>query len=70
MDGRNRRRNSQDPKNKAEEDHHLGSLKANIDKLRRGKVESIMYLGGAKGESFNVIKSGDAWAVLIGFLSV
>ena len=51
-------------------DHHLGSLKAKIAKLRRNKVESIMYSGWAKGESFDAIKSGDAWEGLTGFPSV
>jgi len=38
---RNRRRNSQDPKNKAKEDDHLGSLKSKIANLRRDQIESI-----------------------------
>ena len=56
-------------KNKATEDH-LGLLKARIAKLRREQVESIMRSGGAKGEGFDVIKSGDARIGLIGFPSV
>ena len=46
-------------KNKATEGH-LGLLKARIAKLRREQVESIMRSGGAKGEGFDVIKSGDS----------
>ena len=56
-------------KNKATEGH-LGLLKARIAKLRREQVESIMRSGGAKGEGFDVIKSGDARIGLIGFPSV
>ena len=41
MDSRNRRRNSQGPKNKAIE-AHLGLLKSRIAKLRREQVESIL----------------------------
>ena len=46
---------------------HLGLLKEKIANLGRDQVESIMSSGGTKGESFNVIKSGDDWAGLIGF---
>jgi small GTP-binding protein len=56
-------------KNKATEGH-LGLLKARIAKLRREQVESIMRSGGAKGEGFDVMKSGDARIGLIGFPSV
>ena len=56
-------------KNKATEGH-LGLLKARIAKLRREQVETIMRSGGAKGEGFDVIKSGDARIGLIGFPSV
>ena len=31
---------------------------------------TVMYSGGAKGESLDVIKSGDAWAGLTGFPSI
>jgi len=55
-------------KNKATE-HHLGTLKAKIAKLRS------QLLAGPKGtsqpgEGFDVMKSGDARAALIGFPSV
>ena len=56
-------------KNKATEGH-LGLLKARIAKLRREQVETIMRSGGAKGEGFDVMKSGDARIGLIGFPSV
>lgn len=56
-------------KNKATEGH-LGLLKAKLAKLRREQVDQVMKSGGAKGEGFDVIKSGDARIGLIGFPSV
>ena len=49
---------------------HLGLLKAKIAKLHREHVESIILSGGAKGEGFDVIKSGETHIGLIGFPSV
>ena len=56
-------------KNKAKEGH-LGLLKARIAKLHREQVESIKHSGGAKGEGFDVIKSGEIHIGLIDFPSV
>jgi hypothetical protein len=54
-------------KNKATE-HHIGLLKAKIAKLRRAQLEKGP--GGGGGGGFDVTKSGDATAALIGFPSV
>jgi len=55
-------------KNKATE-YHLGLLKAKIAKLRQQLLEPSTK-AGAKGEGFDVMKSGDARVALIGFPSV
>eukprot|EP01094_Clydonella_sp_ATCC50884_P013021 TRINITY_DN23306_c0_g1_i1.p1 TRINITY_DN23306_c0_g1~~TRINITY_DN23306_c0_g1_i1.p1 ORF type:complete len:389 (+),score=110.27 TRINITY_DN23306_c0_g1_i1:74-1168(+) len=55
-------------KNKATE-HHLGLLKAKLAKLRAELLEPTGK-GGAKGEGFEVLKSGDARVALVGFPSV
>jgi len=55
-------------KNKATE-HHLGILKAKLAKYRAELLEPTGK-SGAKGEGFDVMKSGDARVALIGFPSV
>ncbi|TSK31310.1 hypothetical protein Baya_3420 [Bagarius yarrelli] len=55
-------------KNKATE-YHLGLLKAKLAKYRAQLLEPSKS-GGAKGEGFDVMKSGDARVALIGFPSV
>ncbi|RKP22233.1 hypothetical protein SYNPS1DRAFT_20306 [Syncephalis pseudoplumigaleata] len=55
-------------KNKATE-YHLGLLKAKLAKYRLQLLEPSKS-GGAKGEGFDVMKSGDARVVMIGFPSV
>ncbi|KAI9140737.1 P-loop containing nucleoside triphosphate hydrolase protein [Paraphysoderma sedebokerense] len=55
-------------KNKATE-HHLGLLKAKLAKYRLMLLEPQGGSGG-KGEGFDVMKSGDARVVMIGFPSV
>lgn len=55
-------------KNKATE-HHLGLLKAKLAKYRAQLLEPTGK-AGAKGEGFDVMKSGDARVALIGFPSV
>jgi hypothetical protein len=55
-------------KNKATE-YHLGLLKAKLAKLRTELMDGGKG-GGAKGEGFDVLKSGDARCALIGFPSV
>lgn len=55
-------------KNKATE-HHLGILKAKLAKLRAQLLEPTGKTG-AKGEGFDVMKSGDARVALVGFPSV
>jgi small GTP-binding protein len=59
---------SRTQKNKATE-HHLGILKAKLAKLRQELLEPATK-SGPKGEGFDVVKSGDARVVLIGFPSV
>lgn len=54
-------------KNKATE-YHMGVLKARLAKLKQELLEP--KVSGQKGEGFDVAKSGDARAVLIGFPSV
>uniref|UniRef100_A0A8C2XEM8 Developmentally regulated GTP binding protein 2 n=1 Tax=Cyclopterus lumpus TaxID=8103 RepID=A0A8C2XEM8_CYCLU len=54
-------------KNKATE-YHLGLLKAKLAKYRAQLLEPKST--GAKGEGFDVMKSGDARVALIGFPSV
>eukprot|EP00116_Pleurobrachia_bachei_P003809 sb/3464071/ len=54
-------------KNKATE-YHLGTLKAKLAKYRAQLLEPTGK--GAKGEGFDVMKSGDARVALIGFPSV
>lgn len=55
-------------KNKATE-YHLGLLKAKLAKYRAQLLEPVGK-AGAKGEGFDVMKSGDARCALIGFPSV
>jgi len=55
-------------KNKATE-YHLGLLKAKLAKYRVMLLEPTGK-AGAKGEGFDVMKSGDARVVMIGFPSV
>lgn len=55
-------------KNKATE-YHLGQLKAKLAKYRSQLLEP-QGKGAAKGEGFDVMKSGDARCALIGFPSV
>jgi len=55
-------------KNKATE-YHLGLLKAKLAKYRTQLMEPTGK-SGAKGEGFDVMKSGDARVALIGFPSV
>lgn len=55
-------------KNKATE-YHLGLLKAKLAKYRSQLLEPPKS-AGAKGEGFDVMKSGDARVALIGFPSV
>uniref|UniRef100_A0A915HPF4 OBG-type G domain-containing protein n=1 Tax=Romanomermis culicivorax TaxID=13658 RepID=A0A915HPF4_ROMCU len=55
-------------KNKATE-YHLGLLKAKLAKYRQQLLEPTAK-SGAKGEGFDVMRSGDARVALIGFPSV
>lgn len=55
-------------KNKATE-YHLGLLKAKLAKYRAMLLEPVGK-AGAKGEGFDVVRSGDARVALIGFPSV
>ncbi|CAJ0566932.1 unnamed protein product, partial [Mesorhabditis spiculigera] len=55
-------------KNKATE-YHIGLLKAKLAKLRQQLLEPTGK-GGAKGEGFDVMKSGDARVAMVGFPSV
>jgi len=59
---------SRTQKNKATE-YHLGLLKAKLAKYRAQLLEPTGK-AGAKGEGFDVMKSGDARVALIGFPSV
>ncbi|KAK7113786.1 developmentally-regulated GTP-binding protein 2-like [Littorina saxatilis] len=59
---------SRTQKNKATE-YHLGLLKAKLAKYRQQLLEPTGK-AGAKGEGFDVMKSGDARVALIGFPSV
>ncbi|CAG8782335.1 4596_t:CDS:2, partial [Cetraspora pellucida] len=59
---------SRTQKNKATE-YHLGLLKAKLAKYRLQLLEPSKS-GGAKGDGFDVMKSGDARVALIGFPSV
>ncbi|CAG8631306.1 8092_t:CDS:10 [Funneliformis caledonium] len=59
---------SRTQKNKATE-YHLGLLKAKLAKYRVQLLEPTKG-AGAKGEGFDVMKSGDARVALIGFPSV
>lgn len=56
-------------KNKATE-HHLGSLKAKLAKLRNELLVEQQGSGGGGGEGFDVARLGDARVALIGFPSV
>ena len=55
--------------NKATE-HHLGLLKAKIAKLRREQEDAAAKKSGARGDGFDVRRSGDATVVFIGLPSV
>lgn len=59
---------SRTQKNKATE-YHLGLLKAKLAKYRLQLLEPAQK-AGVKGEGFDVMKSGDARVVMIGFPSV
>lgn len=50
-------------------EYHLGLLKAKLAKYRAQLLEPSKS-AGAKGEGFDVMKSGDARVALIGFPSV
>lgn len=50
-------------------EYHLGLLKAKLAKYRAQLLEPTKSTG-AKGEGFDVMKSGDARVALIGFPSV
>lgn len=50
-------------------EYHLGLLKAKLAKYRAQLLEPSKN-AGAKGEGFDVMKSGDARVALIGFPSV
>ena len=50
-------------------EYHLGTLKAKLAKYR-GQLLEPSGKTGEKGEGFDVLKSGDARAVMIGFPSV
>ncbi|EDO47586.1 predicted protein [Nematostella vectensis] len=56
-------------KNKATE-YHLGLLKAKLAKYRAQLLEPAKGSSSAKGDGFDVMKSGDARVALIGFPSV
>ncbi|CAJ0598579.1 unnamed protein product [Cylicocyclus nassatus] len=56
-------------KNKATE-YHLGLLKAKLAKYRQQLLEPVGGKGGAKGDGFDVMKSGDARVAMVGFPSV
>ncbi|XP_003382785.1 PREDICTED: developmentally-regulated GTP-binding protein 2-like [Amphimedon queenslandica] len=56
-------------KNKATE-YHLGLLKAKLAKYRSQLIQDQGSKTSGKGEGFDVMKSGDARVVLIGFPSV
>lgn len=56
-------------KNKATE-YHLGLLKGKLARFRAELLENQTKSSGAKGEGFDVMKSGDARIALIGFPSV
>lgn len=60
---------SRTQKNKATE-YHLGLLKAKLARYRSQLLEPSKSGAGAKGEGFDVMKSGDARVALIGFPSV
>ncbi|CAD5232062.1 unnamed protein product [Bursaphelenchus xylophilus] len=59
---------SRTQKNKATE-YHLGLLKAKLAKYRQQLLEPTGK-SGAKGEGFDVMKSGDARVAMVGFPSV
>ncbi|MBY9000213.1 MAG: GTP-binding protein [Candidatus Heimdallarchaeota archaeon] len=59
---------SQTSKNKSTE-HHIGTLKAKIAKLRRRKLEIQFSSSSSKGYGFDIRKTGDGTVVLIGFPS-
>lgn len=50
-------------------EYHLGLLKAKLAKYRAQLLEPTKSTG-AKGEGFDVMKSGDARVALVGFPSV
>ena len=49
---------------------HIGLLKAQLAKLRRELIEPKGAGAGAKGEGFDVAKTGDARVGFVGFPSV
>ena len=55
-------------KNKATEGH-LGLLKGKLARYRAELLDNQTKSSGAKGEGFDVMKSGDARVALIGFPS-
>lgn len=55
-------------KNKATE-YHLGLLKGKLARYRAELLENQTKSSGAKGDGFDVMKSGDARVALIGFPS-
>uniref|UniRef100_A0A8C7T807 Developmentally regulated GTP binding protein 2 n=1 Tax=Oncorhynchus mykiss TaxID=8022 RepID=A0A8C7T807_ONCMY len=63
------RRSIQTEQHRTTTEYHLGLLKAKLAKYRAQLLEPSKS-AGAKGEGFDVMKSGDARVALIGFPSV
>jgi len=57
------------PYNKATQ-HHIGRLKAKLARLKEEQQRQAIAKSAARGEGFNIKKSGDATAVVVGFPSV
>jgi len=57
------------PYNKATQ-HHIGRLKAKLARLKEEQQRQATAKSAARGEGFNIKKSGDATAVVVGFPSV
>ena len=57
------------PYNKATQ-HHIGRLKAKLARLKEDQQRQAIAKSAARGEGFNIKKSGDATAVVVGFPSV